>query len=136
MQKVALLFGSMRCNTLPDEAGRMRVSCGRRLARGVALLMTGAGCALTALAQSTPRAGTVQELQVQLWAASCMACHGPQGRAEGTGLTIGGRDANELLGRLLAYKQGLRPSTIMSQHAKGYSDDELASIAAYFSSLK
>lgn len=94
------------------------------------------GCALTALAQPTPRAGTVQELQVQLWAASCMACHGPQGRAEGTGLTIGGRDANELLGRLLAYKQGLRPSTIMSQHAKGYSDDELASIAAYFSSLK
>lgn len=124
----------MRCRPHPDGAGRRRVTRLRRLARGLVLLMT--GCALTALAQPTPRAGTVQELQVQLWATSCMACHGPQGRAEGTGLTIGGRDANELLGRLLAYKLGQRPSTIMSQHAKGYSDDELASIAAYFASLK
>ena len=92
--------------------------------------------ALAAQAQTTPRAGNAHELQVQLWAASCMACHGPQGRAEGTGLTIGGRPAEELLGKMLAYKAGQTPSTIMSQHVKGYSDDELARIAAYFASLK
>lgn len=92
--------------------------------------------ALSAQAQTGPRAGNVQELQVQLWAASCMACHGPQGRAEGTGLTIGGRPADELLSKMLAYKADQAPSTIMAQHVKGYSDDELAHIASYFASLK
>lgn len=74
--------------------------------------------------------------QVKLWAASCMACHGTDGRAEGTGLTIGGRPAQDLLNKLLGYKSGNLPATIMHQHAKGYSDDELARIADYFSSLK
>lgn len=124
----------MHLNTKIREGSFELTSCSRRLQRWCVAL---ASCiTLAAQAQTGPGASNVQELQVQLWAASCMACHGPQGRAEGTGLTIGGRDANELLGRLLAYKQGLRPSTIMSQHAKGYSDDELASIAAYFASLK
>ncbi len=74
--------------------------------------------------------------QVKLWAASCMACHGTDGRAEGTGLTIGGRPAPDLLTKLLGYKTGKLPATIMHQHAKGYSDDELSRIADYFSSLK
>jgi cytochrome c553 len=74
--------------------------------------------------------------QVKLWAASCMACHGTDGRAEGTGLTIGGRPAPDLLSKLLGYKRGKLPATIMHQHAKGYSDDELSRIADYFSSLK
>lgn len=74
--------------------------------------------------------------QVQIWAASCMACHGPEGRAEGTGLAIGGRPAKELLGKLLGYKSGKLPATIMHRHVKGYSDQELELIATYFSSLK
>jgi len=76
------------------------------------------------------------DLQVQVWAASCMACHGPEGRAEGTGLTIGGRPEQELLGKLLGYKSGKLPATIMHQHVKGYSDRELSRIAGYFASLK
>lgn len=74
--------------------------------------------------------------QVKLWAASCMACHGPDGRAEGTGMTIGGQPAQELQGKLIGYKNGKLKGTIMHQHAKGYSDEELARIADYFSSLK
>lgn len=74
--------------------------------------------------------------QVQVWAASCMACHGPEGRAEGTGLTIGGRPAQDLLGKMLGYKSGKLKATIMHQHVKGYSDQELGRIAEYFASLK
>ena len=92
--------------------------------------------AATAQATAQAAAQPPSELQVQLWAASCMACHGPEGRAIGTGLAIGGRPAEELLAKLRGYKSGELPATIMHQHAKGYSDDELARIAAYFASLK
>lgn len=102
---------------------------GAPLLAGLAMLLT-----FPASAQTKPRdAGA---LQVQLWAASCMACHGPEGRAEGTGLTIGGRPAQDLLVKLLGYKTGTLPATIMHQHAKGYSDQELGLIADYFASLK
>jgi cytochrome c553 len=37
---------------------------------------------------------------------------------------------------MLEFKAGKRPATIMHQHAKGYSDDELKRIAQYFSQLK
>ncbi|HMN92828.1 MAG TPA: class I cytochrome c [Hydrogenophaga sp.] len=89
-----------------------------------------------ALAQAPAAPRDPQAFQVQIWATSCMACHGPEGRAEGTGLTIGGRPAQDLLGKLLAYKTGRLPATIMHQHVKGYSDEELAQIAEYFSTLK
>lgn len=75
-------------------------------------------------------------LQVSIWASSCMACHGPDGHAEGTGLAIGGKPANDLLGKLMAYRSGTVKATIMHQHVKGYSEDELRRIATYFSSLK
>ena len=69
-------------------------------------------------------------------ASSCMTCHGPDGRAEVTGLTIGGRAAQDLLGKLLAFKTGKLKATIMHQQTKGYSDEELGRIAQYFSTLK
>lgn len=91
------------------------------------------GCApLAALAQGKPPS----PLQVSVWASSCMACHGPEGRAEGTGLTLGGRAVDDLLGKLMGYKGGQLRATIMHQHTKGYSDDELRRIAEYFSNLK
>lgn len=76
------------------------------------------------------------DFQTSVWAASCMACHGTDGRAEGTGLTIGGRPSQELYRLMLEFKSGQRKATIMHQHAKGYSDDELKRISEYFSKLK
>jgi cytochrome c553 len=76
------------------------------------------------------------DMQVVVWASSCMACHGTDGKAEGVGLTIGGHKADELHRELLEYKTGKRIGTIMHQHAKGYSDDELKRIALFFSQIK
>ncbi len=75
------------------------------------------------------------DYQTAVWAASCMACHGTDGRAEGTGLTIGGRPAQELNRLMLEFKSGRLKATIMHQHAKGYSDEELKRITEYFSKL-
>ncbi len=88
------------------------------------------------LALAQPAKASPADFQTALWAASCMACHGPEGRAEGTGMTIGGRPGEELAGLMLEFKAGKRPATIMHQHSKGYSDDELKRIAQYFSQLK
>lgn len=73
---------------------------------------------------------------VRLWAASCAACHGTHGKAEGAGLTLAGKPANELYGSLIAYKTGTKAATVMHQHAKGYADEELRALADHFSKIK
>jgi cytochrome subunit of sulfide dehydrogenase len=70
--------------------------------------------------------------QVRAWAASCAACHGTDGRAQKGLIALAGRDHEELYVALLEFKSGERPATVMDQHAKGYTDDELAALAAWF----
>lgn len=98
----------------------------------VVAMMTGAG---VALAQSGARMSAA-DFQTMVWASSCMACHGPQGHSSGNGLTLGGRPAEELYQMLLDFKSGRRSATVMHQHARGYSEEELRRIATHFSQLK
>jgi len=71
-------------------------------------------------------------------AATCTGCHGTDGRAlPGAGInSLAGTDQQELLQRLRDFKSGNRPATIMHQIARGYSDEQLEQIAAYFSAQK
>lgn len=100
----------------------------------------GAGAALTlsllaGLVSSHAAAQTSPSLdrQARVWAASCAACHGTDGRGQGAVPPIAGRDAEQLLRTLLEFKNGQRPAaTVMPQHAKGYSDEELRRIAQVF----
>jgi cytochrome c553 len=104
----------------------------RRLGGLLALL----AASFSAQANPPAVARDTASLQVTVWAASCMACHGAEGHAQGGGLTIGGRPADELRKLLLAFKRGTLKATVMHQHTKGYSDDELGRIADYFATLK
>lgn len=92
-----------------------------------------AAAALLALAAG---AQAQQVNQVRVWAAACATCHGTEGRAEPGMIGLAGRGQDELLQQLLAFKNGQRPATIMNQLAKGYSDEQLAQIAAYFAAQK
>jgi cytochrome c553 len=96
------------------------------------LALAGLLAAGPAAAQAT--APAANDFQARVWAASCMACHGTDGRAEGVALTLAGRSADELFDLLRAYRNGNRQGTIMQQHAKGYSEDELRRIAQAFTS--
>jgi cytochrome c553 len=78
-----------------------------------------------------PRAGPA-DAQAELWAASCAACHGTGGVGVGGFPTLAGRDAGELLALLLKQRAGTADSTIMHQYARGFSEPELARIAALF----
>ena len=93
----------------------------RLLGLAAALLLGGA-----AQAQTTP------DLQARAWAASCAACHGTDGKSNSAIPAIAGQDKAVLLQKLLAYKQGTLPATVMHQHAKGYTDAELERLAAHF----
>lgn len=73
--------------------------------------------------------------QIKVWAAACANCHGTDGRAEPGMISLAGRNQAELLQQMLAFKNGQRPATIMHQLSKGYTDEQLAQISAYFAAL-
>lgn len=67
-------------------------------------------------------------------AATCTGCHGTDGNARAGMPALAGRPAAGLLQLLAEFRSGARPSTIMQQIAKGYSDEQLGLIAGYFAS--
>lgn len=70
--------------------------------------------------------------QVRQWAATCAPCHGTEGRSVGLVASLAGRPADQLYDALAGFRSGVRPATVMHQHAKGWSDDELRRLADYF----
>jgi len=72
---------------------------------------------------------------VRALAANCAACHGTQGKpAAGSTLAgLAGKPRDELLMAMTQFKQGKKPATVMHQLSKGYTDEELAALADYFS---
>lgn len=76
-------------------------------------------------------------LRVRSLAATCAACHGTDGRTVGSAVPpLAGISRDDLVERLRAFKAGTRPSTIMSQLAKGFSDAQIEQLAGYFSAQK
>jgi cytochrome c553 len=80
-------------------------------------------------------AGTISE--GQRLAATCTGCHGTHGVTAGDALpSLAGQPKEALLASLKAFRDGTRDSTIMRQLARGYTDEQLATIAAYFAAQK
>lgn len=75
-------------------------------------------------------------LQVRSMAASCAGCHGTLGVAQPGNESLAGVNKDELLKKMLDFKTGKKPATVMHQISKGYSDEQLAALAVYFSALK
>lgn len=74
--------------------------------------------------------------QIKVWAAACANCHGTNGRAEPGMESLAGKDKDEMLQKLLDFKSGRKPATLMHQLSKGYTDEQLAQISGYFASQK
>ena len=69
---------------------------------------------------------------VRVWAGACAACHGTDGHAQAGMTSLAGRNADELYTLLIEFKRDVRPATVMHQHAKGYTDEELQRLAQWF----
>jgi sulfide dehydrogenase cytochrome subunit len=66
-------------------------------------------------------------------AATCTGCHGTNGVTAGDALpALAGQPKESLLASLKAFKAGERPATVMTQLAKGYSDQQLDEVATFF----
>lgn len=109
---------------VPKTASLMplrRPSPVRRRAAALALTLAAAA---PALAQD--------DLQARNLAATCSGCHGTEGRGGGAMSALAGVPAERLLARLNAFRSGAEPATVMHQITRGYSQAQLALIAAYF----
>jgi cytochrome subunit of sulfide dehydrogenase len=93
-----------------------------RLTVALAIVLTSAG--VTLAADAPPGA------------ASCSGCHPAAARAETPVPPLAGRPAGDIASQMIAYKSGQRPGTIMDRIAKGFSDEEIQAIAAWYQSQK
>jgi cytochrome c553 len=68
--------------------------------------------------------------------ANCANCHGTDGRSRGAIPVIAGQYKAYLIEQLKDFRDGKRPSTIMQQLAKGYTDAQIEAAAAYLAAQK
>jgi len=66
------------------------------------------------------------------WAATCTGCHGTNGYSESGMPLLAGLDKAYIVNAMKEFKAGTRPATVMHQHAKGYSDEQIERIAEFF----
>lgn len=69
-------------------------------------------------------------------AATCTNCHGTDGRSKGGIDSLAGLPKENILQKLRDFKSGDKPATIMHQISKGYTQEQLEMIAAWFAAQK
>lgn len=90
---------------------------------------TAAAPAAAAATVVTPPAPT--PAAVKNMVSNCFSCHGTDGRSAGSIPSLTGINAQQALAVLQGFKSGALPATVMTRHAKGYTDAELEAIANY-----
>lgn len=88
------------------------------------------------LATASAGAAAADPLQVRGMAASCSNCHGTQGVAQDGMDSLAGQKKEDLLKKMMDFKTGKKPATVMHQLSKGYSDEQIDQLASYFAALK
>jgi cytochrome subunit of sulfide dehydrogenase len=75
-----------------------------------------------------------QELAINGMAATCANCHGTFGKSiqDGALPSLAGMKNDYFIEQMQAFKSGARKATIMHQLAKGYNDQQIKDLAAYF----
>lgn len=97
-------------------------------------LMISAVLAGGMMATSTAYAGMDRGTML---ANTCAGCHGPMGVSQGPATpSIAGMSPDYFIESMTAYAMGDRPSSIMMRIAKGYTEEDYAAMAAYFSKQK
>lgn len=94
--------------------------------RPFSLAVLGASLLVPAHAAGVAQPG---ELRAFVLAASCAACHGPDGHSPGAIPSLAGKSARFIEFAMQEYKSGASAGTVMNRIARGYSDDEIRLIA-------
>lgn len=73
---------------------------------------------------------------VTMMAGTCVGCHGMDGTSRGPASpTIAGMAPETFIDAMKSFQDGSRPATVMDRIAKGYTEDEIKQMAAYFAKL-
>lgn len=73
------------------------------------------------------------DAKTELMANTCAGCHGTDGTSNGPATpTIASLSKEYFVSSMKDFKSGKRTSTVMDRIAKGYSDEEIHAMAAYF----
>jgi sulfide dehydrogenase cytochrome subunit len=96
----------------------------RQAIRGLVLLGSFVGAASAAAADAPPGAS------------SCSGCHAASAAVQTPVPRLVGRPAVEIVTAMQAFRVGQRPATVMNRIAKGFSEPEIAAIAAWYAAQK
>ena len=93
---------------------------------------------LAGIAASTALAQDAATLYTRSLAATCANCHGTEGRTTQGSATpaLAGMPRDYMLMQIKAFKDGSRSATVMDQLSKGFTDQQIESVATYFAALK
>ena len=69
-------------------------------------------------------------------ASNCANCHGTNGVSGSAMPSLAGLKEEYFIAQMQAFKTDKRPATIMHQISKGYSDEQIKVLAAYFAAQK
>jgi len=95
------------------------------------IFMVAAVCAVL------PQAVLADDVAARSIAATCAACHGTTGHSvTKTVEPLAGRPKDRIVELMQAFKTGKKPSTIMQQITKGYTDEQIDMVAGYFADQK
>ena len=89
-----------------------------------------------ALVGASVAAGAADQWSGRDIAANCANCHGTDGRSRGAMPSLAGRDKADIALYVREFRDGKRPSTVMQQLAKGYTDAQIEAAAAYLAAQK
>jgi len=92
--------------------------------------------ALTAATLLHAGSALADEPRGAVLANTCFSCHGTDGHSAGAMPSIDGKSADYIADTLKRFRDGSKASTVMIRIAKGFTDEEIRMLAAYFSSRK
>ncbi|HYX03297.1 MAG TPA: cytochrome C [Reyranella sp.] len=87
---------------------------------------------LPALVSALLLAGPAQAAEAPPGASSCTGCHASTKVADSVIPRIVGRKAADIATAMREFKSGAWPSTVMGRIAKGFDDQQIDAIAAWF----
>ena len=94
--------------------------------RVVAAAMGVLSIAAAAVASAEPPAGAV----------SCSGCHPASSRVSSPVARLAGQDRAAIVRAMQEFRSGQRAGTVMDRIAKGFTDDEIQALAAWFAAQK
>ena len=103
-----------------------RRDCSRRVANALAAAIGVVAVAAAAVAAAEPPAG----------AAACTGCHPSSARVTSPVLRLHGLDQAAIVKAMQDFRAGRRVATVMDRIAKGFTDEEIQAIAAWYAAQR